>query len=136
MEFYMYISMFLLFLAVIMIVLLNLSSTEVGKYDSYTIEETAGMFADIIHSSYVAGNGFNGSFKVPTDIDGLNYTTYFTNGYVIVTQHGTKNLTAVRPLVTEDIINATGHTAFSYTSREMSGRIYVLNNLGQLNITS
>ena len=128
-EFYTFLAMFLILLAVTMSILLSLAATESKRYDTYSVDETAARFADIIHAVYVSGNGFNGTFDVPTDVDGAEYDVYFVNGTVVVTTYNyDRNLTSSRPLVTKNITNPSGATAwFGYNSSEMGGDINVVN---------
>jgi len=132
-EFYTYLAMFLVLLSIAMAVLLSVASAETQRYEGYVVDETAGRFADIITSVYVSGNGFTGLFYVPTDIAGQQYTVYFADGKVIVTEHS-KNLTAMRVLPTHNIQDSAGQHVFSYTSEQLGADILVSNNNGIIKI--
>jgi len=135
-EFYTFLAMFMLVLAVIMSIFLSMAGNESRQYDSYAVDETAGRFADIIHASYVAGNGFNGTFDVPTNINGAWYNVSFKNATVIVVSHGyDRDLVSIRPLVTSSVTDSLGNIEFLYNSTTISGSIQVININGSIKVS-
>ena len=126
----------MLALAVVMAIFLSLASTESKRYDYYSVRETAGRFADIIHAAYVGGNGFNGTFDVPTDIDGAVYNLTINNGSVIVSTYNyDKVLTASEPLVTKRVQTPSSGSV-AYNSTQMGGDIAVVNDNGVIIVYS
>ena len=134
-EFYTFLAMFMLVLAVVMTIFLSIAGNESQRYDSYSVDETAARFADIIHASYVAGNGFNGTFDVPTDVAGAQYDVTFKNAHVIVVSHGyDRDLVSSMPLVTSDVKDDAGSDTFTYNSTTMGGDIQVININGSITV--
>ena len=136
MEFYIYLGMFMLALSIAMTIFLNVSATESQKYDAYAVEETAGRFVDIIHTSYVAGNGFNGTFDVPQKIGGKNFTIYIKAGSLILVSYiYEEEMTVFRPLSVRSIncLSCGGATDdFHISSDDMQSKLNIYNSNGSL----
>jgi uncharacterized protein (UPF0333 family) len=110
-EFYMYAAALVLFIGIISLIFLNMGFDESEQREIELVYEIGGSYADMINFALVAGDGFQGKFYVPKEINNMPYKASFGNeltsqvsGFVTIEYQGSKGIrTYSYPLNTKNI---------------------------------
>lgn len=120
-EFYAFVGFFIMIFAVLGLIFMNATSSEINTQKSLMAWETGHRISDAASFALLAGHGFNGTFDIPKDILGSKYDIAFSSGetgtghveggavYVVVDKLDIgSNVSFSYPINTRDFINSAG----------------------------